>query len=148
MLQLVQSPSQRVQRLISKNCLSDGNEQKSKSSRNDNDGDQDKATTVKATRGRASETGDANYDGTEDDDKAADDQKASESRTREVSSSVIRSSDEGEPSITRVNKSVDQDGNIFVSSSSSYTSNSSPDNEGDESGDDDQPAGEESDEDN
>lgn len=113
MLQLVQSPSQRVQRLI-KNCSDDK-----------------EATATAMSTNKSSYTGDIRATSRRADDSNDYDDQSDQGvvETRKGSSSEV---DEDQPSIMRVSKLVDRDGNIVAASSSSYSSGSAPDQNNDE----------------
>lgn len=149
MLQLVQSPSERVQRLIREQCT--GKPKRDYNTRGDdvietkNRSDEKKSggggSTVKSASkldenqekmkgGKSSRQGDP-----DETDEDLVDQATSATQPREVSS--IATSDSRSPRSRIVNKIIkDQDGNVLAASSS-YSSSSSQQNDDDDGDDDD-----------
>lgn len=137
MLQLVQSPSQRIQRLIEKNCNKDG----SKVSRTPDDNKHNAVISTTLNKDKSNirnEEDDEDQEGGKKSDelrKQLDgaDQKRSESRLDEISSVVSVTSSDGRDGgdVARVRKVVDRDGNLILASTS-YSSSSTSQNQDEE----------------
>lgn len=127
MLQLVQSPSQRIQRLIEEHCSK--KQTKNGDARQVGGKFKPKGTVSTSTKVQMEDESESNeivktiHGGDKDNSNAKDaDQETSDSRVQEVSSVV--SSDSSSPSASSIERVIrDRDGNVLAASSS-YSSSS------------------------
>lgn len=124
MLQLVQSPSKRVQRLIRTNCASDGETTSITAQSNKATGETKKRVPQQGRKldigDEEEDNDDANQSRNQDDPGTPLTRGARSSSSTVVSSS--KSSDGDGPTVTRVDKFTNRDGSLFAASASSYTS--------------------------
>lgn len=122
MLQLVQSPSKRVQRLIKTNCASDGESIDMTAPTSKANGDKKKRVPQ---QGQKSDNEEDNDDADDDNGRNQDDSESPLTRGARSSSSVVSSSKSSEgdgPIVTRVDKFTNRGGSLIAASASSYTS--------------------------